>query len=78
MRTAFVKDDNTIVKARWNPVRRGSYVQRNGHVKRFCRVRARDLRKKANAEKHFCINTETVIECIPNTFSCNKGRANHP
>ena len=56
-----------MVKARWNLVKTCSQCQRKGHVKRFCRVRARDLRKKANANNHWCMNTGAVVEGIFNT-----------
>ena len=59
--------------ARWNPVKTCTYCQRNGDVKRLCRIRARDLRKKANAKKQLCMNTGAVIEGISNTSSSSHG-----
>ena len=55
-----LRDDNTMVTALWTC----SYYQRDGHVKRLCRIRARDSRKKVNAKKHLCMNTGAVIEGV--------------
>ena len=55
-----LKNDNTMVTALWTC----SYYQRDGHVRRLCRIRARDSRKKVNAKKHLCMNTGAVIEGI--------------
>ena len=47
-------NDNLMLTARWKEDNTCSNCQRNGDVKRLCRVRAKDLRKKANAKKHPC------------------------
>ena len=46
--------ENVLVKVRWKQDDTCSCCQRNGHVECFCRVCARDLRKKASTKEHLC------------------------
>ena len=71
----YLKDDNTMVMARWNTVKTCSNCQRNGHVNRFCRIRARDLRKNTKAKKHLCTKTGAVFESISHTSSSSHRNA---
>ena len=56
----YLKDDH-MVKAIWKENNTFSHCQCNGHVTRFCTVRARDSRQKANTKKRHSEETAVAV-----------------
>ena len=47
----YLKDDNTMVKARWNPVNTSCCCKRNGHVTRLCKSPCKRLEEQGTCKE---------------------------